>query len=101
MKVSLDQLMKGVDAEMEHEVSPSEALKIAIDHLKEDPKYYDKLKKAGLEEEDVEEYNEGEFCEECLKEYMIKHKDLLMEAEYQGRNWVNQQPAMLRNLKCM
>lgn len=80
LKVSLDQLMKGVDTEMEHTKKPSEALKIAIDHFKEDPKYYDKLKKAGLEE-----LNEGEFCPQCLAQYIKDHINVLHEAEYKGR----------------
>ena len=89
-KANIDQLKRGIEVEMEHTKGIKDktkklvfALKIAIDHLKEDPKYYDKHKAAGLEE--VEEYNEGEFCAECLKEYIINHKDVLTEAEYQGR----------------
>jgi 2,3-bisphosphoglycerate-independent phosphoglycerate mutase len=83
MKPDLDQIKKGIEVEMEHTSDKRIALKIALDHLKEDPKYYDKLLAAGLEE--VEEYNEGEFCAECLKEYIIEHKNILTEAEYKGR----------------
>lgn len=117
LKVSLDQLMKGVDTEMEHTKKPSEALRIAIDHFKEDPKYYDKLKKAGLEEDEMirckncahrwkeseggedkyfchkcgtnnmpmENLNEGEFCPQCLAQYIRDHINTLEEAEYKGR----------------
>jgi hypothetical protein len=91
-KANIDQLKRGIEVEMEHTKGIKDktkklvfALKIAIDHLKEDPEYYDKLDSLGLEEEGIEEYNEGEFCAECLKEYMISHKDVLTEAEYQGR----------------
>jgi hypothetical protein len=91
-KANIDQLKRGIEVEMEHTKDIKDktkklvfALKIAIDHLKEDPEYYDKLDSLGLEEEGIEEYNEGEFCAECLKEYMISHKDILTEAEYQGR----------------
>jgi len=46
--VSKDELKKqlamGVKVEMEHTDDPKEALKIAMDHLREDPLYYDKLK---------------------------------------------------------
>ena len=80
LKISIDQLIKGIDTEMEHTKKPSEALKIAIDHFKEDPKYYDKLKKAGLEE-----LNEGEFCPQCLAQYIKDHINVLHEAEYKGR----------------
>jgi len=86
-KLPIDQLMKGVEAEMEHTKKIKDkkeaelfALKIALDHLGEDPKYYDKLKKAGLEE-----LNEGEFCPQCLAQYIRDHVNVLHEAEYKGR----------------
>ena len=46
----MSQIKKGIEVEMEHTDDPKIALKIAMDHIKEDPKYYDKLVKAGLEE---------------------------------------------------
>ena len=39
------QLQKGMKVEMEHTKSKQKAKEIAMDHLYEDPKYYDKLKK--------------------------------------------------------
>jgi hypothetical protein len=149
-KEKLIQLKKGIEAEMEHTKDIEDenekllfALKIAIDHIKEDPEYYDKLNKAGLEEnpkpepkysigdrvkwenqdwtvqlisngqyklkhskglpsnwisigvldsqteikhvDEIEEYNEGEFCVECLKEYILEHQFIISEAEYKGR----------------
>lgn len=45
-----DQLSKGIKAEMEHTSKYDVAKEIALDHLAEDPKYYDKLEKANLEE---------------------------------------------------
>ena len=44
------ELKMGLKVEMEHKKSVGERLvrKIALDHLKEDPNYYTKLKKAGL-----------------------------------------------------
>ena len=39
------QLKKGMKVEMEHDMGLKKAKKIAMDHLKEDPKYYDKLDK--------------------------------------------------------
>jgi hypothetical protein len=36
-------LDKGIKVEMEHTTSKSIAKEIAMDHLTEDPKYYDKL----------------------------------------------------------
>jgi len=53
--VSLDhiltQLIQGINVETEHTSNEDLAREIALDHLKEDPNYYSKLKKAELEEE--------------------------------------------------
>lgn len=49
------ELGKGIEVEMEHTSDPKVAKEIALDHLFEDPRYYTKLKKANLEEEDVAE----------------------------------------------
>lgn len=38
-----DQIDKGVKVEMEHTNDPAKALEIAMDHLTEDRRYYDKL----------------------------------------------------------
>lgn len=42
------QLRKGIKVEMEHTNDSSIAREIAMDHLVEDPRYYDKLTRAGL-----------------------------------------------------
>lgn len=44
------QLKKGIKVEMEHTNHPTVAREIAMDHLNENPYYYDELKKVGLEE---------------------------------------------------
>ena len=75
-----EQLKKGIKVELEHTDDVKVAAKIAMDHIAEDPKYYDKLEKLRLEE-----LNEGEFCPHCLIEYILQHKDLLTEAKYKGR----------------
>jgi hypothetical protein len=80
-KALLKQIKKGLEVETEHTDDPKIALKIAMDHIKEDPKYYDKLVKAGLEEE----LNEGEFCPQCLAQYIRDNINTLNEAKYQGR----------------
>lgn len=49
--VDTEQLKKGIRTEKEHTQDVGIAAKIALDHLKEDPKYYDKLSQAGLEED--------------------------------------------------
>ena len=50
------QIKKGVEVEMEHTKDRTVAREIALDHLAEDPKYYDKLTKLELEEEIIK-YN--------------------------------------------
>jgi hypothetical protein len=45
------ELAWGQFIEMEHTKDPNVATEIALDHLSEDPKYYSKLKKAGLAKE--------------------------------------------------
>jgi len=40
------QLQKGIRVEKEHTSHPSVAKEIALDHLQEEPDYYDRLKKA-------------------------------------------------------
>ena len=49
------QLDKGVKIELEHTKDKSVAREIALDHLAEDPKYYDKLASVELEEHQLDE----------------------------------------------
>jgi hypothetical protein len=49
-KYDREELKKGIEVEKEHTDNPKIALKIALDHLDEDPKYYSKLATLGLEE---------------------------------------------------
>lgn len=48
--IDQNELKMGIEVEKEHTQDEALAKKIAMDHLKEDPKYYTKLKQAGLEE---------------------------------------------------
>jgi hypothetical protein len=51
-QVIVTQIGKGIEAEKEeHNVDVDEAIKIAVDHLNEDPYYYSKLGQLGLEED--------------------------------------------------
>lgn len=43
-KLPADQLLAGYKVEAEHTSDPTTRLKIATDHVKESPVYYDKLK---------------------------------------------------------
>jgi len=49
------QLAKGIEVELEHTSKRDAAREIALNHLEEDPKYYDKLAKVDLEEEQLDE----------------------------------------------
>ena len=55
----------GTKHEHEHTKDDALARKIAMDHLKEDPHYYTKLKKAGLEQEGALTPLEAGYVEEC------------------------------------
>lgn len=60
---------KGTKHEMEHTKDPLVAKKIAMDHLRDDPHYYEKLAKAGLEENEqgMHGMGEKEITEAVLK----------------------------------
>jgi hypothetical protein len=45
------ELKAGISVEMEHTKDSEIAKRIALDHLSEDPEYYEKLAKAGLVDE--------------------------------------------------
>jgi len=60
------ELKKGIKIEQEHTSNIKTATRIALDHLFEDPKYYTKLSKIGLEE------NKSSLNQELVKEFM-KH----------------------------
>lgn len=47
----MDQLVKGVNVELEHTNDEDTAREIALDHLSENPEYYTKLAGVGLEED--------------------------------------------------
>lgn len=62
-----ESLLKGVNVEMEHTYDIMKAMEISMDHLEEDPLYYDKLKK--IHKESLYEMSLGG----------------VQEAEYKGR----------------
>jgi 2'-5' RNA ligase len=59
------ELEMGTKIEHEHTKDNALARKIAMDHLAEDPHYYTKLKKAGLEQEGALTSLEAGYVEEC------------------------------------
>jgi hypothetical protein len=58
MQYDQKELQMGIRNEMQHTKDTRLAEKLAMDHLRSDPHYYSKLNKAGLEEGDVEEYED-------------------------------------------
>lgn len=46
----IKELKRGLEVEMEHTDDPKKSIEIAMDHIKEDPKYYTKLEKIHTEE---------------------------------------------------
>ena len=50
-KIDDDELDAGIKVELEHGPDREQAEKIARDHLREDPKYYSKLKSCGMEKQ--------------------------------------------------
>jgi len=58
------ELKKGIKVEQEHTSNVKTAARIALDHLFEDPKYYTKLAKIKLEE------NESSLNKDLVKEFM-------------------------------
>jgi hypothetical protein len=66
------QLNKGIKVEMEHTKSRVKAREIAMDHLWENPKYYDKLKKIESKEEKKSKYLEIEDMIPMLKKQLNK-----------------------------
>jgi hypothetical protein len=76
-KVSLDniksELKKGIKVEKEHTNDVKQAIRIALDHLLEDPKYYTKLSSLGLEENQSLPLNK-DLVKEFMKHVMSELK---------------------------
>lgn len=66
----IKQLEKGIEVEKEHTKDEIKAAEIALDHLKEDDKYYDKLAKAGLEEENKDDDAETQAMIDKIEQEM-------------------------------
>ena len=66
------QLNKGIKVEMEHTKSRIKAKEIAMDHLWENPKYYDKLKKIESKEEKKSKYLDIEDMIPMLRKQLNK-----------------------------
>jgi hypothetical protein len=62
IKDILSQLKKGIKVEKEHTGDESKAKEIAMDHIYEDPKYYDKLSKIEMDEKWSQKYKNSIDC---------------------------------------
>ena len=69
-----DQLRKGIKVEMEHTDDKKIAKEIAMDHLFEDPKYYDKLKKVETKEA-TSSSSSGQYSGPAFLAKSMKKKD--------------------------
>lgn len=58
----LSQLKKGMKVEKEHTKDENKAKEIAMDHIYEDPKYYDKLSKVEIDEKWSQKYKDSIDC---------------------------------------
>lgn len=68
------QLKKGIDLEMEHTDDEDIAKEIAMDHLYEDPNYYDKLKKVETKEATTSA-SSGQYSSPAIWAKSMKKKD--------------------------
>ena len=85
-KYDKEELRKGIEVEKEHTDDPQIALKIALDHLDEDPQYYTKLATLGLEERisfkpEFDE-TEVEFIEDFADDKMQPDVDIDLSGQH-------------------
>lgn len=69
------ELQMGIKVEMEHTNDTNVAKQIAIDHLKEDPKYYSKLDKVNMAHESISTKTCGDNCKCNCKSKKTNLKD--------------------------
>lgn len=72
--VDSDQLQMGIKVEMEHTDDSAVAEEIALDHLKEDPKYYTKLKKVHRESRRAGLSSSQDAIRKALDVILIPHR---------------------------
>jgi hypothetical protein len=90
-----DQLLKGINIELEHTNDESVAREIALDHLSEDPNYYTKLKKANLEEDKYDDLPERVYHVTPSENLdSIMSKGLLPQIGDRTRKIVDEKPAI-------
>ncbi len=86
-----EQLKKGVLVELEHADDPAVALEIAIDHLTEDPHYYDMLEKLEPQHDPSkpdEDDDDGEDGEDEGEEKPVKRKEKDARTFIEGDDFV-------------
>ncbi len=85
------EILAGQKEEMEHTTDRSKALKIAVDHVSEDPEYYKKLSEAGLLEKSISGTKFGKefkkmFSDDNGKINIYKNKYKLMKLKHFPRH---------------
>ena len=102
-----EELKKGIEVEKEHTDDPKVAMKIALDHLDEDPKYYTKLATLGLEErisfKPEFSKDEVEFIEDEIDDKMRPEIDIDLSSNHffdrlnDPRNYPDIEPYEIEN----
>ena len=89
----MKQVLMGVEVEAEHSDDPMVAMKITLDHLKEDPFYYSKLEAGGLTDGDIEielcdddDYEDGETYSDPYDKDVNAKEDLDLILDYIHEN---------------
>lgn len=83
----IDQLIKGIDVEMEHTDDPMIALEISIDHLRENPQYYDYLE--DMENEMNDDADEDKMIDVLLGYQPLNVGDNIDESGYNKQQIVS------------
>ena len=90
------QLAKGIKVEMEHTTSKDVAKEIAMDHLMEDPKYYDKLK---LENSNTMKKNNRKKSDKLKIKNIIKESMLEVGPRRISKNTHHRRPCPCRSYR--
>ncbi len=92
------ELEMGINEEFEHTDNPDTARQIALDHLREDPHYYKKLRECGLTKSDVELLEEAAECLAGLSETNMVQFLLAQEMGKDFMEWADEYGAKFRKV---
>jgi hypothetical protein len=82
LSIILDELLKGIQIELEHTSDSKIAKEIAMDHIFEDPTYYEKLAKIEQHNEEYEVFDELEILDERKFEKVKLARNFLSKMGY-------------------